>query len=383
MRAWMSAALAACVAPCSWTAGASEWTHAAGVAASTEYDSNPALTSDATETALLLRGDLDARASWRWARSELTLSPRLVVRRYSGDYGLDSEDVYVDLGYRRRNELGETTASASYIRDDTLTSEFISTGFVEANVPRERAAVRTGLERLVSERTVAAAELAWERTNYVGGDSVGLVDFDYASALGYARTGFTARTGGSMVARVARLSASTLDQDSLELTLGLGLDHRWNERWRASVSAGPSYSETDGTSNGINPSLRVEVDGAWPRATLSLQAQRQLSPLAGRGVLETRDAASVGYDFRLRERWTLLTSLSVALFSAADDPRNRGGDYRSYVDGGATLRWQQSARSAWRLSCSYAHREEDDDSARGYRVNLGFEWRARELSRWL
>jgi len=353
---------------------AAEWRAASSLASSAEYDSNPEMTSGSAEAVSGAIADLTLRLGRRSEVSSLDLTSRLIARRYTGDETLDSDDVYVNGDWRLDGERNLFGLTASYARDGTLTSELGDTGFVEANVPREISALRASASRGLSERMQVNAALDYQDVRYQEGARYGLLDYQYWTGTAYTQRALSERSSFNLIARVAMLTVPDSDEDSREASAGVGFEHRWSEHWKSSLAIGPSYSETNGESNGTGTSYRATLAGDWPRRSAGLELSRVLSPDEGRGTLEVRDRLSFALRRELSERAAASAFASVDFFSSASDPRNQGGSSRNYIRAGGTLSWQ--AAQQWALSLSYRYLRQDESSiAVGHQFSAGVNWR--------
>jgi hypothetical protein len=358
-------------------AQADQWQATGSAGSSAVYDDNPRLLDVGSESAFGLVTDASLELKRQTERSKLGLSPRVVARRYTGDYALDSDDIYLDLDYSTRtSERSEYSLRASYSRDGTLTSEFVPTGFVPANVSREVAEFSAAANRSVSERAGLFGSATYQDVRYDDGLRYGLLDYRYWSGLGLLQRSLSERTSVSLVARIGLLDVPLTRGESQEVTVGLGLDRSWSERWKSSFYVGPTFSEVNGRSSGTNTSYRADLTGEWERSALRVQAERLLSPDAGRGQLESRDRASASVTHGLSEYIEASVTATIDYFSEADDPRNRGGRYRTYGRAVAGLVWRFSPQWSATTRLEYAHRD-DFTSASRSSLMAGIEWRAR------
>ena len=363
-------------------AHAEEWASVANFGSYAELDDNPRLLSEAAEAVQGVVADVSVQLTRRTESSTLGFQPRVVARRYTGDYALDSDDVFFNADYAVNAERSQYSLGARYSRDGTLTSEFISTGFVGANVPREIHGLRGSASRNVSERTTLYGSLDYQDVGYVGGSRYGLVDYQYWSGVAYAQRSLNERTSFNVITRLALLDVPLTGAESREVSVGLGLDRQWSDRWKSTFALGPTFSESNGRSNGTNTSYRANLNGTWPRSALGVEAVRLLTPDAGQGTLETRDRASVSARHRLTEYLSANAFAAVDYYSDPDTPRNQGGGYRSFVSAGGGLAWQ--AAPEWSLSIRYEHsRREEFTTASGSQLLAGFSWRGlqRTISR--
>lgn len=356
-------------------AGAEEWMAGATLGSHAEFNDNPRMLSTGQESTYGLVSILEMDLSRRTERSTLEIVPRVVVRRYTGDDDLDSDDLGLDAGYRSRTERGEYAFGAGYRRDGTLTSEFIVTGPVSANVPREIMATHAEASRNLNERTLLHGAVSYQDVSYEDGLRYGLFDYEYLSGLGYIQRSLSERTSVNLITRIALLEVPTTGVESRELTVGLGVDRAWSDRWKSTFSAGPTFSDVNGISNDMGTSFRADLSGTWERSSIRLEGERLLSPDAGLGSLETHDRFAVNARHQFTELLSATAFTVVDYYSDADDPRNRGGGYRSYGRAGGGLAWQ--ATPEWNLSLGYEYSQRNESSdASGHRVRAGFTWHA-------
>jgi hypothetical protein len=363
-------------------AEAEEWASSTTFGTYAEFNDNPRLLSEGAEAVQGVVADLSLKMTRSTESSSLSLQPRAVARRYTGDYSLDSDDVYVNADYVLNSDRSQYSLGARFSRDGTLTSEFISTGFVEANVPREIYGLRGSASRSMNERMQLYGSLDYQDVGYVDGQRYGLVDYQYWSGLAYAQWSLNERTSLNVITRLAILDVAYTGAESREISVGLGLDRQWNDRWKSSFALGPTFSESDRRSNGANTSYRASLAGTWPRSSLAIEAERLLTPDAGRGTLETRDRASVSSRYRLTERVSADAFAAVDYYSDPDTPRNQGGGYRSFANAGGGLAWQ--AAPEWNLSIRYEFSRRDEfTTASANTVFVGVNWLGlqRSLSR--
>jgi hypothetical protein len=372
-RQLLMLAAAACSALAPVRAHADEWAAAANLGSYAEFNDNPRLAADGGESVAGIVADLGAVLSWRAPTASLAIVPRVVVRRYTGNYALSSDDYYLTADYQLAAERSTLELSTAFSREGTATSDFVSTGYVEQNLPREAATIQASTTVNFSERSLVSGSLSYERVVFVGGLSYGLLDYDYVIARAYVQRALSDRTRLQVISRLAWMQVPQTGGASREVTAGMGLEHDWNERWRSNLSIGPSYSETDVVSNGISTSYRADLTGSWQLTQFAFTAQRLLSPTAGRGQLESRDDLEISGSRRLGEHWTVNGLVSAAFYSDASNPRYQGGQSRSYARAYAALAWQASPQWSWRLAVTH-ERQDAGVIGEGTRVTLGATW---------
>jgi hypothetical protein len=346
-----------------------------------EFNDNPRLVDGDTDAVTGIVADARLQASWGAEAWRWTLSPRLVARNYAGEYELDSRDAFVDGAVWRQTERSRYEASASYARESTLTSEFAETGTVDVNVPRETMRLQGAITHGWTERVSVNGRLAYDDVRYDGGLRSGLFDYEYRSAAGYAQYAFTERTSVNLIARFARLDVPLTGGWSREQSVGLGVDHAWNERWRMSLAAGPSYSEFRFGESNVGGSYRATLGGQWERASIEVGAERLLSPNAGQGRLQTRDALRTALTYRLSEALDVNAFVAGDRYADVGDRAQRARGTNGTLRGGVGLNWRSSPQWSWRAS--YTHLQRDAaGTPQGNQFIAGVNWNGWSRSTW-
>jgi hypothetical protein len=344
-----------------------------------EYNDNPRLVGDDVESVVGLVADarLDlawGAEAWRWHAS-----PRVVGRRYSGAYSLNSRDIFADAGYQWSGERSSHSFGLGYARDSTLTSDFSATGVVDDNIPRETLSFDATTMQGFTERLAGNLRLGYQDVAYDGGLRYGLLDYRYWSAVGYTQFASSERSSTNVILRLAEVDVPLTGGGSREVSVGLGYDRSWDERWKLSLAAGPSFSEVNGGGTETGVSYRVGLTHAGERSNLELGAERLLSPNAGQGRLQTRDALQASYRRRLSEYLALTVFAGADLYTDVGQ-RNVTGSYESgTLRGGAKLAWRPSPDWSWHAT--YEHIQRDvDGSPQGNRLAAGVTWSGQRRS---
>jgi hypothetical protein len=310
-----------------------------------------------------------AGPSWR-----LSFVPRVVARRYTGQNDLDSRDYLLQTSFTRSLERGQYALDASYSRQYTLTSQFAATGTVDQNVPRDSLTLGVSGNRLLTERWSLQGGLAAEDVSYPDGAEVGLFDYRYYTATGAASLGLSPRTSVSLVGRFGRFDSSVTGLTSREYTVGLGLDHAWDETWRVSLKAGPTLGTTNGRERGTGISYQGSLNGAWERSSFSLSVEHALSPNSSQGRLQVSDTVSASYNYRLTESLAATAYIRAEEYSDADDLPSALQQSFGTSSAGLSLVGALGQSLSWRVS--YSHLVRDiAGSPRSNAVTAGITWR--------
>ncbi len=369
-RAAAIAILIAAIAP----AGADELRVALSAGSSLEFNDNPRLSTADIESVSGIVIDAGVDARWGEESWQARFTPRVVGRRYTGDYELDSRDLFVNLGLAKSTERNAYDIGLDYRREGTLTSEFVGTGSIDQNIPRESFVASASVTRSATQRVALNAIVSYEDTAYQDGLRYGLFDYNYWSALTYAKYSVSERSSANLIARIAILDVPITGVESREFTLGLGFDHKWSERWQMNLSAGPTFSDFAEGPSTTGYSYRGGLSANWERTRLSLEADRVLSPSAARGRLQTRQGLRASLSHSFRE--TLDGSLYLSNQTYTDVGRlEELTGYQSGSDrAGIAIGWRPFEQ--WGFQASFDHTILDSDaSPSSNRFLVGVTWR--------
>ncbi len=344
-----------------------------------EFNDNPRLVAGDVDTVTGVIADAGLDVRWGEEDWSLHFTPRFVGRRYTGDYELDSRDLSLDAGYARTFERNSIATSLGYQRASTLTGAFAATGATEDNVPSETLYARVALGHSASQRLSLNADLTYQDVAYIGGLRYGLRDYNYLSALTYTRYAVSERSSASIVARIGSLDIPVTGAGSREITVGLGFDHAWSERWQMDLYAGPTFSDFNDGPATTGYSYRTGLKGAWQRTQVNVQASRLLSPDAGQGRLQIRE------DYRASVSHSLRESLDASVFAASESYADTGrrADISGFQSGtervGASLSWRPLDR--WSFGATIEHTVRDaPGNPTGNLLSMAVTWNGRPLS---
>lgn len=356
-------------------AGAAEWAVDASSNLRSEFASNPRLLESTDGGAAGLVADMTARFGWRSEAGQLELSPRLVVREFTGDYALSGVDYGFAAAFGRSTERRTLKLTADYLRDDASTSGFDTTGYFETAVPRETFGAGAEVLTSLTERTQLLLRVGPQAVRFDAPDAAGLVDYDYLPLLAYVQRELSPRLRTRLLGRAALLEATTTGLESREVGAGVGVDYSLSERWTTSADVGPTWLAVDDGPYETGLSYRLALDGRWPRTEVNLVALQVSSPTAGRGVFETRDDFDLAVRHALRERWTVRGGLAYARY-ATDRGAAGATEDRTYSRVYGGLDWQTAERLLLQLQVTHERQEAAQDGE-GTRVSLGLTWNGR------
>jgi hypothetical protein len=356
------------------SAGAADWRITPVASSGIGYVDNPRLIPHSDEAYTNYRAEFSAPMSFDDGRTNISLDPRLVIASYPQDSLLDRNDKYVTLSAQRSYETAIWAGSASFVRDTTLTSELGLTGLQEVNRPHEALSLTATPTLLLSDRMQLGAQLYWSDNNYKDAEFTGLVDYRYSLGAASANYVWTEKVKLSMQASLGRLEVPAYGTRSDTINVTAALAWQYSELWSAQLSVGPSRVESEiGNDQGYVYSASVKRRGL--RSGISALVARDVTP-TGRGVLVTRDQATLSTQYSLTERlsWTVAAEFSRTTDTVSGLAAGRQRIEYSSVD--TSLRWQMTPN--WSALLSVNGRTQDYDSRRdpasGSSVAIGLLW---------
>lgn len=363
---------------CASQSQAAEWRLTPSMNIGTSYTENPRLLMDGGESDTGAVGEMTVSLKRSSERSELSLRPRLYSSRYRSDDSLDSDDRYLTAGYRWIGERGEWNMSLDLTQDSTLTSELGQSGVVQANRRHEAGAFSVSPNVMFTERVSGGVQMYVLDSRYIDAGQTGLVDYRYTSASLFSTIALS-ETGSnfSITAQAGELSTQGFfGTDTRDGSLRLALACQPWELWRANLSAGPSFVETEAGSDS-GAIFGAELKRTAERWSFSTSVNRSQSP-TGRGVLTRRDRALLSSSRQLTERLT--GSVSTQWVRNQDLQAEASGGTRSFnvdyaqLDLSADWRLARSWSLLLRLSGNTQKYNTGPDRADGYRASLSIVW---------
>lgn len=376
-------ALAVCTA-----ARAADWSWQPGFDWRVDHQSNRLLSTaqaDAGQATWLSFGGAIQRAT---TDTELSLSPRLTVQRFSEQRDLDSEDGSLALAGKWLREYSQFAASALVSRDSTLATELAETGIVDLNTRRDLRTATASWTWSFAPTTQLDTQFGYTDVEYPDGRRVGLVGYRYPNgSLGLTRQ-LSDYTSVSLTAYGSRVEAPAALTISRSLGLQIGMARALSPDMQLQLSVG--FSDTQRSNPFASRSDRSQLWNA--QLTRKLQSgqwsfvlERSLAP-NGLGVLASRDEASIDFARMLSANFT--GSLSVHGIRNAERSVGpfSGEDYRY---GYAEAALSRSFLRDWALRASLGgseaqHRSIADTSAHGWYAALALHWApaARPVAAW-
>ena len=356
---------------------AADWQVAPTAHVGSSYSDNPRLLADGGDSSAGAVGELSAVMKRLTERTELSLRPRIRSARHQDDESLDSDDQFLTAGYTWAGERAQWSSELGITRDTTLTSELGSTGLVQSNRRREATSLTVAPQILLTERVSGGMQMMLSKSRYSDAEFTGLVDYRYQAASLFS-TFALSEAGSSLTVTAQGGELSTegfFGSDTRDATLRLGWSFRPWTLWSMTLSAGPSWVQTEDDSDN-DWVFDVDINHQGERWGLTARGGRSQSP-TGRGVLTRRDELSFNLHRRLTER--LSANIGTRWIRSEDSVPQRGAiktyevDY-GRLDIGASWRLARDWSVALQLSGQTQDYELATDRADGHRAVLSIVW---------
>ncbi len=286
--------------------------------------------------ALQLSGAAELRAAMETL--DISVTPSVRFSRYDGDSALNSTDVGLALSANKIGEVSRFNFQASESRDSTLTSELRDTGIIEGRQQRETVAVGLGATHVFSPTIMLTGAAGWQRIRYDNAAASGLVDYRYPYASAALSWQTSALWRLSLRAEGTQLEAPTIGLTSRNQSLRMLADWRPSERLSFGLAFGESATKARRASDrGLIYSASLKWSGLLTE--VSVTAGRDVAP-TGRGVLVTRDEASMSVSRQLSPRLALGANASF----------NRNEDLLFGILRNNRRYWSADSSLSWRVT---------------------------------
>lgn len=344
-----------------------------------EYNDNRSLTTAPHEATTGYVVDAVVPLAVRTPVSEINLKPRIRSQRYDDDR-FDSDDYYLNLQSRLDAPQTSWQLDAARSWTSTLTSEFQDVGLVDISKRRNGRSLYPGVTHNLTERTSLRLGGGYEDVSYEDAQSSGLVDTTYRTVDTTFTYMVTERTSLNLSGYYGKLEAAQIGNETRNTGGQLGLDYRYSEQSRLTLSYGYRDTTYEITNSlyGVSDSSNGRIyNVGWQRQNetgkLALNVSQSVLP-SGFGYLVERNEVRAAYD----QRWGDRTSSQFALQAF----QHRGvsvattTDDRDYARADVGLRWRMS--DFWTLSATYVYVWQQflsaAEAARSNALFLGFNY---------
>lgn len=278
---------------------AGTWQQALSARATTEYETNPALSPTNQTRARKLLIEPDYALARTDGIDELKAGLAFqIVRSSNQAVSLNREDPRAFFNWRHQGSVGELGISAKYEEMATRATEMDSTGLTTVDGTRTSRTTAASWSKALSERSTLSADGAYSSVFYKNGTNV-----DYITRSGGLKFTHELSEGIAPFINISyvdqKLAGSVSPSRRVNAILGLN----WNttERLNITMHAGRSRSNTANSASTNQYGLAVQYTGQL--TGFSLKADRQTSP-SGLGGFITSDQLSgrLSHDFSERNK---------------------------------------------------------------------------------
>ncbi len=353
-----------------WSA---EWRAEPSVALRQEYNDNINLTAlphDAVWGTILTPS---LKLSRNTEVSQTYASLLVNINRYSGQTGLNRNDLYYTLGSNYKTERDIWAGDFSYTSDSTLTSELNQTGIVLTRAQHKLLSLKPSWTRQLTERNSARLSYMFNDSRYDGGVSSGLVDYTYHVAAADWLYQLSEKDQLSMTASYSRFLTASGNYTANTIGLQGGLTHSFSETLQGTLQLGVNQTRSvlnspytqvciapglcfllpiphSVTTSNLVPVLSAKLSKQFETGTLTGTASRELQPTGNGSLVETD---RLGLDASRSFSEKLVGSANAAVYRSRyiGDAGNAASS--RYYSLGLGLNWRMDER--WRLDGGYRY----------------------------
>jgi len=275
-------------------AWADSWQHTGSLRVSTEFDTNPALSSTYPGSVRRAMFEPSYTAMGRVGESELKAGLALQIARSSNQslsQNLDSPSAFFDWSHQ--SEINEFGISTKYAEIATRDAGVDGTGQVPLDSTRASRALSGRWNRSLSERTILSADGAYETITYSGGSFT-----DYSTQSGGLKVSYALSETGTSFFRLSGNKYVPNDggPSSNLATVSLGFGRKV-EHMDLNMQLGKS--RRSGGNSDLQGAVAMTYTGE--RTQLTLNADRTITT-SGLGDFVKVDQLKGGWSYALSER---------------------------------------------------------------------------------
>ena len=295
------------------------------------------------------------------------------INRYSGQTGLNRNDLYYTLGSNYKTERDIWAGDFSYTSDSTLTTELNRTGVVLARAQHNLLSLKPSWTRQLTERGSVRLSYMFNDSRYSGGAASGLVDYTYHVAAADWLYQLSEKDQLSMTASYSRFLTASGNYTANTIGLQGGLTHSFSETLQGTLQLGVNQTRStlkspytqvciapgfcfllpiphSVTTSNLVPVLSAKLSKQFETGTLTGTASRELQPTGNGSLVETD---RLGLDASRSFSEKLVGSANAAVYRSRyiGDAVNAASS--RYYSLGLGLNWRMDER--WRLDTGYRY----------------------------
>lgn len=337
-----------------------------------DYNSNLLLVPSGEQASAGTTVSVDATMKRVTESTEMDLHPHLELQRFFSEPALNADNGSVQGSYAAQAERSSVSASGSYEKASTLTTELSETGIVDTSTRRETTTAGLTLGHDLSERQHLDLQGSYTDVIYPGGEQVGLVGYRYPSGTLTYTFGVAERTSLAAGVVVDELKAPLTGYEAHDQAIRLTLKHAFSTRLNVSAVAGGTNTTVAGvTQHGYVWDLHATYNSLLTQWDVDYSQSLQPS---GRGYLVRRDAGNLTVARNLAPRlYATLTVQDIRNSEVAGGPFL---DVPRYFAGDAGFDWHASEHVVVSVTAGLAELEEpvSYQMARGWHAAVNTRW---------
>lgn len=346
----------------------------------TEQNDNVRLSTNDAVDAASIGVAAQASISLEDEDSRVSLTPKIISRRYSSDEDFDNTSIGVNGDVSKIFERSAVGIEGGVTRDSTLTSEYEDSGRLRNTIDRVNAAINPYYRFRLTPLSSIRFQAGYRTVEYKDGAELGYYDYRLGSARLSYELDLTRRDQVTASLYAADFEADGRRNNSTSAGVVIALQHELTERTSFGVSLGgynlDSEIEVSGAlldHSNSGSSYGLSMEHKAPLTSFRVSASSKLEP-SSTGVVRQTDRGDVSIEHRFTPRFSARAA-GVALRNESTDSRFSGDD-RDYMSGEASLAWHMDRLWSLRGSYLYASQEYDvnTESATSSRIAVSVEF---------
>ena len=376
MRLMSSAGVIVAVSAMPGMARAAAWSFTGSGSLAAAYDDNILFVADQPLADSIGRAEFTANLARVSDRSRWVVAPRLVAVEYDRYHTYSHSEQYLTLSNLSGGERAASNLSFNLTRDTTLTSELGLTGLASTNKRRQSSNLSWSPSLQATQQWAYGAQLGATAVRYADAAHTSLVDYNYGALSLY-----TSYLPSPISKLTLQLSGGRLRvpdngiYDNSNYAATIGYERALGERWRLSLSGGPSQIRGAAATADRGEVYAASVARQLEHNSFTLSISREVTP-NGLGLLSRHEQLTLGAQQALSERLSFRLN---GIWARTRNVAPGGGlqqfklEYRDVV---AALNWDCSP--TWHLTVDLGHGQQAFDSAaataRRWHASLGVGW---------
>jgi len=378
-------------------AAQAQWTYEPIAKVGVETDDNATLsirTDDVRDVTGILY-NLSLRLDYKSPLTSFFITPEVLVRKYSDDSDLNSNDIFVASVFRRdmqssmirvRFDFDEQTARTAERADADLDVDDPDdipdddTGRVAFQGDRQRIRIRPEWYYEFSNAMSLRVEMAFIDTSYDEILQPFLSDYTDAHLAVSLNRAFTERTTGIVTARGRNYELSDGSSETTGIGLLAGFESSLSQT--STLRAMFGVEDVDSDISETDPNFVADVSFRRRLETVNFLAQyRRSISASGSGKLSVRDSINLNLSRRLSEKVTAGLGVRTYQTNSVDDVLTI--DERTYVQLRAQFTWNITTNFATEFDYRYTFQDRSvlGESSNSNQVTVWFAYKPNSIDR--